>query len=85
VRTFVGAIFLCSASLFAFTGLRTNITLVKGSEMWLCCALIVLVTTAGKLQWLHACVLASLLSALDLQFMGPSSSGPRLTLPAHAV
>ena len=34
---------------FAFTGLRTNITLVKGSEMWLYCALIVLVATAGKL------------------------------------
>ncbi|HWZ46236.1 MAG TPA: cation:proton antiporter [Candidatus Saccharimonadales bacterium] len=34
---------------FAFTGLRTNITLVKGFEMWLYCALIVLVATAGKL------------------------------------
>ena len=34
---------------FAFTGLRTNITLVKGPEMWLYCALIVLVATAGKL------------------------------------
>jgi Kef-type K+ transport system membrane component KefB len=34
---------------FAFTGLRTNIALVKGPEMWLYCALIVLVATAGKL------------------------------------
>lgn len=34
---------------FAFTGLRTNIGLVKGSEMWLYCALIVLVATLGKL------------------------------------
>ena len=34
---------------FAFTGLRTNITLVKGHEMWQYCALIVLVATAGKL------------------------------------
>lgn len=34
---------------FAFTGLRTNIGLVKGPEMWLYCALIILVATAGKL------------------------------------
>jgi Kef-type K+ transport system membrane component KefB len=34
---------------FTFTGLRTNITLVKGPEMWLYCALIVLVATTGKL------------------------------------
>ena len=34
---------------FAFTGLRTNIALVKGPEMWMYCALIVLVATAGKL------------------------------------
>ncbi len=34
---------------FAFTGLRTNIALVKGREMWLYCALIVLVATVGKL------------------------------------
>ncbi len=34
---------------FAFTGLRTNITLVKGADMWLYCALIVLVATTGKL------------------------------------
>ena len=32
-----------------FTGLRTNIALVKGPEMWLYCALIVLVATTGKL------------------------------------
>jgi Kef-type K+ transport system membrane component KefB len=34
---------------FAFTGLRTNIGLVKGQEMWMYCGLIVLVATAGKL------------------------------------
>jgi K+:H+ antiporter len=34
---------------FAFTGLRTNIGLVKGSEMWTYCGLIVLVATVGKL------------------------------------
>ncbi|HEY3971924.1 MAG TPA: cation:proton antiporter [Candidatus Sulfotelmatobacter sp.] len=34
---------------FAFTGLRTNIGLVKGSEMWMYCGLIILVATAGKL------------------------------------
>jgi Kef-type K+ transport system membrane component KefB len=34
---------------FAFTGLRTNIGLVKGQEMWLYCGLIILVATAGKL------------------------------------
>lgn len=34
---------------FAFTGLRTNIGLLRGSEMWMYCALIVLVATVGKL------------------------------------
>jgi len=34
---------------FAFTGLRTNVGLVKGSEMWMYCGLIVLVATVGKL------------------------------------
>jgi Kef-type K+ transport system membrane component KefB len=34
---------------FAFTGLRTNIGLVKGPEMWFYCSLIVLVATTGKL------------------------------------
>jgi Kef-type K+ transport system membrane component KefB len=34
---------------FAFTGLRTNIGLVKGQEMWIDCALIILVATLGKL------------------------------------
>jgi Kef-type K+ transport system membrane component KefB len=33
---------------FAFTGLRTNIGLVKGSEMWMYCALIIGVATFGK-------------------------------------
>jgi Kef-type K+ transport system membrane component KefB len=34
---------------FAFTGLRTNVALVKGPEMWMYCGLIVLVATVGKL------------------------------------
>ena len=34
---------------FASTGLRTNIGLVKGREMWMCCGLIVVVATVGKL------------------------------------
>ena len=34
---------------FAFTGLRTNIGLVKGQEMWIYCGLIILVATVGKL------------------------------------
>lgn len=34
---------------FAFTGLRTNIALLKGQEMWGYCALIILVATVGKL------------------------------------
>lgn len=34
---------------FAFTGLRTNIGLVKGADMWMNCALIILVATVGKL------------------------------------
>jgi Kef-type K+ transport system membrane component KefB len=34
---------------FAFTGLRTDIGLVKGQEMWMYCGLIILVATVGKL------------------------------------
>jgi Kef-type K+ transport system membrane component KefB len=34
---------------FAFTGLRTNVGLVNGSEMWIYCGLIILVATVGKL------------------------------------
>jgi len=34
---------------FAFTGLRTNIGLVSGSQMWIYCGLIILVATGGKL------------------------------------
>jgi Kef-type K+ transport system membrane component KefB len=34
---------------FAFTGLRTDIALVKGPTMWMYCGLIVIVATAGKL------------------------------------
>jgi Kef-type K+ transport system membrane component KefB len=49
---------------FAFTGLRTNIGLVKGREMWLCCALIILVATAGKLG---GSTLAARLSGMPLR------------------
>lgn len=34
---------------FAFTGLRTNIGVVKGPQMWMYCGLIILVATTGKL------------------------------------
>jgi Kef-type K+ transport system membrane component KefB len=34
---------------FAFTGLRTNIALLKDPGMWVYCGLIILVATAGKL------------------------------------
>ena len=34
---------------FAFTGLRTNIGLVRGPEMWMYSGLIILVATSGKL------------------------------------
>jgi Kef-type K+ transport system membrane component KefB len=34
---------------FAFTGLRTNIALVNGPEMWMYTVLIILVATTGKL------------------------------------
>jgi Kef-type K+ transport system membrane component KefB len=46
---------------FASTGLRTNIGLVKGREMWMYCGLIILVATAGKLG---GSMLASWLSGM---------------------
>ena len=49
---------------FAFTGLRTNIALVKGPEMWMYCGLIILVATAGKLG---GSTLASWLSGMPLR------------------
>ncbi len=49
---------------FAFTGLRTNIGLVKGPEMWMYCGLIILVATAGKLG---GSTLASWLSGMPLR------------------
>jgi Kef-type K+ transport system membrane component KefB len=49
---------------FAFTGLRTNIALVKGREMWMYCGLIVLVATVGKLG---GSMLASWLSGMPLR------------------
>ena len=49
---------------FAFTGLRTSIGLVKGREMWMYCALIVLVATGGKLG---GSMLASWLAGMPLR------------------
>jgi Kef-type K+ transport system membrane component KefB len=49
---------------FAFTGLRSNIGLVKGQEMWTYCGLIILVATAGKLG---GSTLASWLSGMSLR------------------
>jgi Kef-type K+ transport system membrane component KefB len=33
---------------FAFTGLRTNVSALKGSELWLCCAGVIVVAIGGK-------------------------------------
>jgi len=49
---------------FAFTGLRTNIGLVKGGEMWMYCGFIVLVATVGKLG---GSTLASWLTGMPLR------------------
>ena len=49
---------------FAFTGLRTNIALLKDPEMWMYCGLIILVATAGKLG---GSTLASRLSGMPLR------------------
>jgi Kef-type K+ transport system membrane component KefB len=49
---------------FAFTGLRTNIGLVKGPQMWMYCGLIILVATLGKLG---GSTLASWLSGMPLR------------------
>jgi Kef-type K+ transport system membrane component KefB len=49
---------------FAFTGLRTNIGLVKGPEMWFYCFLIILVAAVGKLG---GSTLASWLSGMPLR------------------
>ncbi|HEV2468688.1 MAG TPA: cation:proton antiporter [Candidatus Sulfotelmatobacter sp.] len=49
---------------FAFTGLRTNVGLVKGPEMWMYCGLIILVATAGKLG---GSTMASWLSGMPLR------------------
>lgn len=49
---------------FASTGLRTNIGLVKGGEMWMYCALIIVVATAGKLG---GSTLASWFSGMPLR------------------
>ncbi len=49
---------------FAFTGLRTDIALVKGPQMWMYCGLIVLVATVGKLG---GSTLASWLTGMPLR------------------
>jgi Kef-type K+ transport system membrane component KefB len=49
---------------FAFTGLRTNIGLLKGQEMWMYCGLIILVATIGKLG---GSMLASWLAGMGLR------------------
>jgi Kef-type K+ transport system membrane component KefB len=49
---------------FAFTGLRTNVGLVKGPEMWMYCALIIMVAVAGKLG---GSMLASWLSGMPVR------------------
>ncbi len=49
---------------FAFTGLRTNVGLVKGPEMWMYCALIILVASLGKLG---GSTLASWMSGMQLR------------------
>lgn len=49
---------------FAFTGLRTNIGLLRGQEMWSYCGLIVLVATVGKLG---GSMLASWLAGMPLR------------------
>src|SRR5579885_2599955 len=49
---------------FAFTGLRTNIGLLKGQEMWMYCVLIILVATVGKLG---GSMLASWLAGMQLR------------------
>lgn len=49
---------------FAFTGLRTNIGLLSGQEMWMYCGLIILVATVGKLG---GSMLASRLAGMRLR------------------
>ena len=49
---------------FAFTGLRTNIGLVKGPEMWVYCALIITVAVTGKLG---GSMIAAWLSGMPLR------------------
>jgi Kef-type K+ transport system membrane component KefB len=49
---------------FAFTGLRTNVGLVKGPQMWMYCILIILVATVGKMG---GSTLASRLAGMPLR------------------
>ncbi|MDP9194062.1 MAG: cation:proton antiporter [Acidobacteriota bacterium] len=47
IRGLTSVIFL--PLFFAVTGLRTNVGLLRTPELWLCCALVLLVAIAGKL------------------------------------
>jgi Kef-type K+ transport system membrane component KefB len=55
-------IVLLLPAFFAYTGLRTQIGLVNGSEQWMMCALIILVASAGKFG---GSVVAARLTGLD--------------------
>ena len=63
---------------FAFTGLRTNIGLISGTQMWMYCLLIITVATVGKfggsmlasrlsgMQWREAAGLGTLMNTRGL-------------------
>jgi Kef-type K+ transport system membrane component KefB len=55
---------------FAFTGLRTNIGVLKGTEMWVYCGLIILVAAAGKLGGSMAAARVSGMSWRDAAGLG---------------
>ena len=55
-------IVLLLPAFFAYTGLRTQIGLVNGSEQWMMCALIVIVASAGKFG---GSVVAARITGLD--------------------
>jgi Kef-type K+ transport system membrane component KefB len=44
---------------FAYTGMRTRIDLMSGSEAWVICGLIILVATLGKLGGVYAAARAA--------------------------
>ena len=63
VREKVGdfAVVLLLPIFFAFTGLRTDVGLVSGAEMWMWCGLILLVAVAGKFG---GCIVAARLTGM---------------------